>query len=146
MSSLRTVARPFAVALAFAITAAPLAASAEEKAPKPAVVKIDKKEHKGEMPMKSEDFEKMVEERIAQVRSHVEVALQTQPFPDSTKAQIRKDMDAGAETVRAAAKNAGKDGTVTAKEMEAVKNVAFEILSKARGKYLKPAQGEKKGG
>jgi hypothetical protein len=145
MSSLRSVVRPFAAALAFAFIAAPLAASAEETAPKPAVVKIDKKERKGELPMKSEDFEKLVEERIAQVRSHVELALTTQPFPDSTKAQIRKDMDAGAETIRAAAKDAGKDGEVTAKEAEAVKNRAFEILAKARGKYLKPAQKEKKG-
>jgi phosphosulfolactate synthase (CoM biosynthesis protein A) len=75
----------------------------------------------------------------------VELALMTQPFPDSTKAQIRKDMDAGAEAVRAAAKDAGKDGEVTAKEAEAVKNLAFKILAEARGKYLKPAPQPKAG-
>lgn len=149
MSSLRSVVRPFAAALAFAFLAAPLAASAEEKAPekapKPAVVKLDKKERRGELPMKSEEFQKMVDERITQVRSHVELALMAQPFPDSTKEQIRKDMDKGAEAVRAAAKDAGKDGEVTAKEAQAVKDLAFKILAEARGKYLKPASKPKDG-
>ncbi|MDI1479841.1 hypothetical protein [Polyangium sp. y55x31] len=145
MSSLRTFVRPLAFALAFAFAAAPLAASAEEKGKQPKVEKVDKKKHgKGEFPMESARFDEKVEAKIKHAREQMEALLAAHPLPESMKAQIRKDFEAGAAAIRAAAKEAGKDGKVTRDEAKDVKKLAKELKENAREKFGKEARREGK--
>jgi len=145
MSILRTVARPLALALAFAFVSAPLAASAEEGARKPRVEKIDRKKHgEGEFPMDSSKFDQKVEKRIQHAREQMEKILASHPIPDSMKAQIRKDFDAGIAAIRAAAKDAEKDGKVTRDEAKDVRKLAKDLKQSAREKYGKGAKREGK--
>jgi hypothetical protein len=138
MSSLRTFARPLALALAFVFAAAPLAASAEEKAPAPKVEKVDKKKHgKGDFPIESAKFDETVEKKIAHARTRMEEMLAAHPVPEGIKKQIRKDFDAGADAIRAAAKQAGKDGKVTREEAKDVRELARDLKKDAREKYGK---------
>jgi hypothetical protein len=146
MSSLRSFVRPLALALGLAVLAAPLAASAEEKGKQPRVEKIDKKKHgKGEFPMESTRFDEKVEARIKHAREQMEKLLAAHPLlPDATKSQIRKDFEAGAAAIRAAAKDAGKDGKVTRDEAKDVRELAREMKKSAREKYGKGARHEGK--
>ncbi len=141
MSSLRRFVRPLALALAFTALAAPLAASAEEKGKQPRVEKIDKKKHgKGEFPMETVRFDEKVEQRIKHAREQMEQLLAAHPLlPDGMKSQIRKDFEAGASAIRAAAKEAGKDGKVTRDEAKDVRELAKELKEDAREKYGKRA-------
>jgi len=145
MSSLRTLARPLTIALALAFAATPLAASADEKAPAPKVQKIDKKKHgKGEFPIEAAKFDEIVEKRITAARAHMEEMLANHPVPEAMKAQIRKDFEAGAVAIRAAAKEAGKDGKVTRDEAKDVRKLAKDLKEEAREKYGKGKAHEKK--
>ncbi|MDI3283578.1 hypothetical protein [Polyangium sp. 15x6] len=141
MSSLRNIVRPLAFALAFVFATAPLAASAEEKGKAPRVEKVDKKKHgKGEFPMESARFDEKVEEKIKHAREQMESLLAAHPLPESMKAQIRKDFESGAAAIRAAAKEAGKDGKVTRDEAKDVKKLAKELKENAREKFGKEAR------
>ncbi|MDC0748136.1 hypothetical protein [Polyangium mundeleinium] len=141
MSTLRTFVRPLALALAFAFAAAPLAASAEEKGKAPKVEKVDKKKHgKGEFPMDSTRFDEKVEAKIKHAREQMESLLAAHPLPEPMKAQIRKDFEAGAAAIRAAAKEAGKDGKVTRDEAKDVKKLARDLKKTAHEKYGKEAR------
>lgn len=136
MTTLRQFIRPLALALVFATTAAPLAAFADEKTPK--VEKVDKKKHgKGEFPMEAVKFDEIVEKRIAHAREQMENLLAAHPLPDAMKEKIRKDFDAGAAAIRAAAKDAGKDGKVTRDEAKDVRELARDLKDDMREKYGK---------
>lgn len=139
MSNLRTFIRTLAIAAACASIAAPLAASAEEKVDKtPRVEKVAKRHHdKGEFPMTPEKFEKIVEKKIEKTRSKMESILTAAALPDAVKAQVRKDFDAAAAKVRAAAKEAGKDGKVTKEEAKDVRKQARSFVKELRAKYGK---------
>ncbi|MRG92298.1 hypothetical protein [Polyangium spumosum] len=141
MSSLRSFVRPVALAFAFALATAPIAASAEEKGKTPRVEKIDKKKHgKGEFPVDAARFDEKVEAKIKRAREQMEALLAAHPLPESMKAQIRKDFEAGVVAIRAAAKEAGKDGKVTRDEAKDVKKLAKELKKSAREKYGKEAR------
>ena len=128
-SSIRTIVRPVAVALAFALVAAPAAAHAGAK-DKSAEVKKERK-----FPMPAESFNKLVEKRITKAREHLIKALDRHNVPEATKAQATKDFDAGAASVRALSAKVQADGTVTQDEAKQVRDLAKDLKQKAREKY-----------
>jgi hypothetical protein len=141
MSTLRSFARPLALALAFVFTAAPLVASAGTKEPAP-TEEHGKKGHK--FPVDADKFQKHVDKRIEHAKKKLEHILAEHNVPDALKQQIRKDFDDSAAAVRAAAAKAGQDGKVTREEADQVRDLAKDLLHKAREKYGKLVRGEGK--
>lgn len=129
MLSIRNIVRPAAVALAFALAAAPVAAHAEGK-DRSAEVKKERK-----FPMPAESFNKMIEKRITKAREHLVRALDKHNVPEATKAQAKKDFDDGAAAVRALSAKVRADGTVTEDEAKQVRGLAKEMKQKSREKY-----------
>ncbi len=155
----RSFVRPLFVALslAFATTAA-APAFADEPATKPAPAKEEKAkgdaakaEHKKgdqkrphakprrlgaleKFPMKADQFEKVVEKRIEHIKSKVEAALKKHNTSDADKAKVMKEVDDGAVAVRAAAKKAGADGTVTKDEAKTIRDLAKKIRDDVKAK------------
>jgi len=148
MSSLRSFVQTFAIAAACAIIATPLAAGAEEKPKAPRVEKVDKRHHdhdKGEFPMNPTKFTEIVDRKIDLARAQMELILTTNSIPDATKAQIRKDFEAAAVKVRAAAKEAGKDDKVTKDEAKDVRKQGRSFVKELREKYGKDKDNKDKG-
>lgn len=138
MSSLRSFIRTLSIAAACAFITAPLTASAEEKPQAPRVEKVGKRHHdKAEFPMEPTKFSEKVDKKIEHARTQMEAILAANPLPDGVKAQIRKDFDAAVVKVRAAAKDAGKDGKVTKEEAKDVRKEARSITKELRQKYGK---------
>lgn len=138
MSSLRSFIRTLAIASAFAFVAAPLTASADEKPSAPRVEKVSKRHHdKAEFPMEPTKFTEIVERKLEHARTQMELVISAAALPDGVKAQIRKDFDAAAVKVRAAAKEAGKDGKVTKEEAKDVRKDARGFVKQLREKYGK---------
>lgn len=136
MTQFRSFARSFAFAIALATLSVPLLASAEETGKPSKVEKIDKKKHgKGEFPMDPVKFDEAVEKRIEKAREQMESLLAAHPLPDAMKQKIRKDFDEAAAAVRAAAKDAGKDGKVTKKEAKEVRELSHERKAELMKKY-----------
>jgi hypothetical protein len=138
MSSLRSFVRTFAIAAACAFLAAPLAAHAEDKPKTPRVEKVAKRHHdQGEFPMNPTKFTEIVDRKIDLARAQMELLLTANAVPDGVKAQVRKDFDAAAVKIRAAAKEAGKDGKVTKDEAKDVKKQSKSFVKELRAKYGK---------
>jgi Spy/CpxP family protein refolding chaperone len=138
MSTLRSTIRPFAVALTLALTAAPVAAFAQDKAAAPKEHKGDKRHHgKGDLqfPVEGAAFQAHIEARIGKWREKLDAYLASHPVPDTVKAQIRKDFDSGTASVRAAAKEAAKDGQVTREEADGVDKLARDLKREGFQKY-----------
>ena len=129
MFSIRNIVRPAAVALAFALVAAPAAAHAEGK-DRSAEVKKERK-----FPMPAESFNKLIEKRLSMAREHLVKALDKHNVPEATKAQAKKDFDDGAAAVRALSAKVQADGTVTKEEAKQVRGLAKDLRQKAREKY-----------
>ena len=146
MSSLRSFIQTFAIAAACAFIATPLAAHAEEKPKAPRVEKVDKRHHdhdKGEFPMNPTKFSEIVDRKIDLARAQMELILTTNSIPDAVKAQIRKDFEAATVKVRAAAKEAGKDGKVTKDEAKEVRKQGRSFVKELREKYGKDKDKDK---
>ncbi len=138
MSSLRSFIRTFVIASACAFIAAPLTASADEKPSVPRVEKVSKRHHdKAEVPMEPTKFTEIVDRKIDHARKQMELILSTAALPDGVKAQVRKDFETAAVKVRAAAKEAGKDGKVTKEEAKDVRHEARGFVKQLREKYGK---------
>lgn len=136
MSSLRSFIQTFAIAAACAFIATPLTARAEDKPKAPRVEKVDKRTHEqAEFPMNPAKFSEIVDRKIDLARAQMELILVAHPVPDATKTQIRKDFEAAAAKLRAAAKEAGKDGKVTKDEAKDVRKQAKEFVKELRAKY-----------
>jgi len=136
MSSLRSFIRTLAIASAFAFIAAPLTASADEKPKAPRVEKVSKRHHdKAEFPMEPTKFTEVVDRKIEHARTKMEAILTAAAVPDTVKTQVRKDFEAAAVKVRAAAKEAGKDGKVTKEEAQDVRKEARSFVKQLRDKY-----------
>lgn len=86
-------------------------------------------------PIKADAFKQLVEQRIAKAREHLDKALDKHQVPDAMRAQIKKDFDAGATAVRAAASRVSADGEVTKTEAKEVRDLAKDLKQKAREKY-----------
>lgn len=138
MSSLRSFIRTLAIAAACAFITAPLAAHAEDKPKAPRVEKADKRHHdKNQFPMEPKKFDEVVERKIDHARTTMEALMTANALPDAVKAQIRKDFDSMAGKVRAAAKEAEKDGKVTKDEAKDVRHQAKGFVKDLRAKYGK---------
>ena len=139
MSSLRSFIQTLAIAAACAFVATPLAARAEDKPQAPRVEKVDKRHHddKGDFPMNPTKFSEIVDRKIDLARAQMELILTANSVPDAVKAQIRKDFEAAAVKVRAAAKEAGKDGKVTKDEAKDVRKEGKSFIKGLRAKYGK---------
>jgi hypothetical protein len=87
--------------------------------------------------MESAKFSEIIERRIERARAKMERILSNGSVPDGAKAQIRKDFDAAAVKVRAAAKSAGSDGKVTKEEAKDVRKQARGMVKELRAKYGK---------
>lgn len=154
MSSIRTVARSIALALSLAVAAAPAAALADDSgSAAPADAKGGQhgkrrgeeqgKKGKRGFPVEAAKFQKMVEKRISKAREKVERVMEKRGVPEATRAQIRKELEAGAVFVRAAAQRAGADGSVTREEAQQVRDLAKDLKQKAREK-LGAGKGKRK--
>ena len=156
----RTFVRPLFVALSLALAttaAAPAFADGPDAKPAPAKEEKGKGDKaKGEhakganargdkakirrlgalekFPMKADKFEKTVEKRIEHVKAKVKAALEKLNIPDADKAKVMKEVDEAAATVRAAAKKAGSDGTVTKDEAKTVRDLAKKIRDDIKAK------------
>lgn len=162
MSSIRTLVHSVALALSFAIAAAPAVALADDSGrPAPAEGKKDgehgkhhgkRGERKGrgqgerpQLPMDAKKFQELVEKRIAKAREHLEGAMERHSVPEPIRAQVRKEFDAGAAEIREAAKRAGADGTVTKEEAKEVRELSRELRREAREKFQGAGKGKGKG-
>lgn len=138
MSSLRTFIKALAIAAACSFIATPLVARAEDKPKAPRVEKVDKQKHgKGEFPMESAKFSEIVEAKIQLARSQMEMILTANSVPDAVKAQVRKDFEAAAIKIKAATKEAGKDGKVTKDEAKDIRHQSKSFIKEVREKYGK---------
>lgn len=104
------------------------------------VAKGDKAREKN-FPMKADAFIGKVNERITKMRDRLDKRMDDQGLTQEKQKEALAKFDAQAEKVRAAAKTAGEDGTVTAEEAKSVHKQAKEL----RGKHHKGKKGEGKG-
>lgn len=143
----RSFARPLFVALslAFASTAAaPAFADGANNKPAPAENAKDKGKamrpkklrlgNVEKFPMAAEKFTKRIEERISHVKAKLEQAFKKNNTSDADKAKLNKEFEDGANVIRAAAKKAGADGTVTADEAKEVRAAAKKLAEQMRAK------------
>lgn len=151
----RSFARPLFVALslAFASTAAaPAFADGANNKPAPAENAKSKREATRpkklrlgaleKFPMAADKFVKRVEERLSHVKTKLEAAFKKHSTSDADKARINKELEKSSEAIRAAAKKAGADGTVTAEEAKQVKELAKKLAEDMRSKFPRE-KGEK---
>lgn len=129
MLSIRTIIRPVIAALALSVFAAPMVAHAEGKDRSAEV-----KKERPKFPMPAESFNKHIEKRLAKAREHLVKALDKHNVPEATKAQVKKDFDAGAAAVRSLSAKVAADGTVTKEEAKEVRVLAKDLKEKARTK------------
>lgn len=142
MSSIRTLVRSVALALSLAVAAAPAAAFADNSG---SAAPAEAKGKKGKrFPIEAAKFQKSVEKRLDKARQKLERAMEKRGVPEATRAQVRKELEAGAVMVRAAAQRAGADGTVTAEEAKQVRDLAKNLKKTAREK-LGAGKGKGKG-
>lgn len=140
MKSIQSIVRPVVVALAFAVCAAPVAAFAGDRQPAAG----EAKQGKRHFPMTAESFNKRIEARITHMRERLTQMLAARKVPEAKQAEIKKDFEAGATAIRAAASRAGADGSVTKAEAKEVRDLAKDLKRKAREKYM-PGKGHGKG-
>jgi hypothetical protein len=149
MISIRTFCRPLAAAsVLFALTAIPAAAFAcdeHEKTSADAGKDQKAKRRDKNFPLKTDEFKQMVEKRIAKTRERLTQVLTEHNVPEGIQAQVKKEFENGANTVRAAAARVGADGKVTKEEAKEVKELAKDLKRKAREKFQMGRKGEKKG-
>lgn len=138
MSSIRTLVRSIAIALSLAVAAAPAAALADDSG---SAAQGKKGKH---FPIEAAKFQKSVEKRLSKARERLERAMEKRGVPEATRAQVRKELEAGSVMVRAAAQRAGADGTVTAEEAKQVRDLAKKLKKTAREK-LGAGKGKGKG-
>jgi tellurite resistance protein len=132
MFQMSSLARSVAVALALAIGVAPLAASAQEKGKQEQAGKRREKH----FPMKADEFKKHVEKRITRSIEKLDKVLAKRNVPAAKRAEIKKDAEAAAVLVRAAAARVAADGSVTKEEAKEVRALAKDLKKKARAKHL----------
>jgi hypothetical protein len=95
------------------------------------------KEKGKHFPMASVKFKEIVEKRIAKVKERIADRMDKRNVPADKQKEIMAEVDAGAARVRAAADQAGKDGTVTAEEAKTVRAVVKDVRKDAREKLGK---------
>ena len=92
------------------------------------------KDHEKKFPMKADVFMQKVNTRIAKMQERVTKRMEERKVPEEKRKVILAKFSTTAVQVRAAAKAAGDDGTVTAEEAKGVRKVAKELRGKHKGK------------
>lgn len=96
-------------------------------------------------PMPAAEFQKNVEARIAKRKDKLTEKMAERKVPADKQREVLAEFDAGAAKVRAAATQAGKDGTVTLDEAKEVHKIAKEQRKEVRAKLGKKGKKAKKG-
>lgn len=99
-------------------------------------------------PMKSDEFSRRIENRIAKTREKVAAMLEKRKVSEAERTAAMKRFDEGASRVRGAATEAGKDGTVTLDEAKHVREIAKDerkAMRKEVAEHRKDKKGNKKG-
>ena len=91
--------------------------------------------HEKKFPMNGDTFTQKVNERLSKMQERLTKRLEKRNVPAERRQEATSKFNAGAERVRAAAKAAAADGTVTADEAKAVHKLSKELRGhKAKGK------------
>jgi hypothetical protein len=136
MLRVTTIARSAAAALAFALTAVPLTALADDGRAAPAHGHHGVRDEAAKkFPMRPEAFKELVAHKTDKARVHMEELLVAKKLPDAVAAQVRKDFEAGAAKVKAAADKVAAKGSVTLADAKEVKKLAHELIAEARQRY-----------
>ena len=135
MLRIATIARSAAAALALALTVAPLAAHADEPARGHHGRDGVRDEHAKKFPMRPEAFRELVAHRTDKARVKMEEVLAGRKLPDAVAAAVRKDFEAGAAKVKAAAEKAATKGSVTLEDAKEIRKLAQELIADARTRY-----------
>lgn len=88
-------------------------------------------------PMPAAEFQKHVETRIAKRKEKLTEKMTERKVPAEKQKAVLAEFEAGAAKVRAAATEAGKDGTVTLAEATEVHKIAKEQRKEVRSKLGK---------
>lgn len=88
-------------------------------------------------PMPAAEFQKHVEARIAKRKDKLTEKMAERKVPADKQKEVLAEFEAGSTKVRAAAAQAGKDGTVTLDEAKDVHKVAKEQRKEIRSKLGK---------
>jgi hypothetical protein len=146
MLRIQTIARSAAAALALALTAAPLTALADEPA---AGAHHDhgraREDHAKMFPMRGEAFRELVARRTDKAREHMDRMLAARKLPDALAAQVRRDFEAGAAKVKAAAEKVAQKGSVSLEDAREIRKLARDLIAEARAKYGLPKGEHPKG-
>jgi hypothetical protein len=138
--------RPLAAALVLAVAVPATAfANTNGKPGDGSAERVRGGDHAKNFPMKAADFKAHAEKRFAKQKDKLEGILAKKNVPEAKRAQIRKDVEAGMATVRAAIDKAAADGTVTADEAKQVRTVAKDAKRKAMEKNGIEWKGKGKG-
>lgn len=105
--------------------------------------KAGKGEAKRHFPMAGAEFTEKLDQRIGKRRERVVERMKKHDVPAATQKEILADFDAGAEKIRAAGKEAAKDGTVTQDEAKTVHGVVKEVKKSLREEHGKGKAGGK---
>ena len=147
MTHIPSFFRPLAVALCLAFAVAPAAAFAgSESAPAGAKVKDEAgKKKRVNFPIPAEQFTKHLEKRIEKARGRMESRMKEKNLPEADRAARRKAFDTSANEVRAAAKRAVQDGTVTKDEAKEVRKLGKGMKQAGHDKTKGHKHGKKPG-
>ncbi len=135
MFSIGSLVRPVAAAVALSLGIVPTALAEGGKGKDRGGLVEEGKKGEHQFPMKAADFMQLDEKRISRALSHLDRKLDKHNVPAVVKTQIKKDFDAGAAKIRAAATKAGADGTVTKEEAKDVRELAKDLKQAAQEKY-----------
>jgi hypothetical protein len=128
-----------AIALSLALSFAPLVHAEEAEG------STGHGSHRLHYPMKSEDFKKVIEKRIAGVKNAIDKKLERHGVSPDRRAQIRHTVDVAATDLRAAVEKVGSDGVVTKEESVKVKSLADKLRGKVRKQLREEKNAQKKG-
>ncbi|AKT44115.1 hypothetical protein [Chondromyces crocatus] len=110
-------------------------------------VGVGKAKGPGDMPkpMTAKAFQERVEARLQETRAHLEEAMSKHDVPAPVRADVRKELDAGAVLLREAVKRVTADGQVTREEAQQVRELSRELRHESREKLRPVMKGPRSG-
>jgi hypothetical protein len=95
--------------------------------------------------MKSDEFKKLIEKKIATVKNAIEKKLERHGVSADRRTEVRHTVDVAATDLRAAVEKACGDGVVTREEGAKVKALAQKLRGRVRQELRKEKNARKKG-
>ena len=142
----RSMIRPLFVALSLAFATTAAAPAFADGADAKATEHHKEGKAKGKekhFPIAADKFDKMVDKHISKAKEKLETKLTEHKVEADKKAQILKGFDDGAALIRAAAKRAEKDGTVTKDEAKEIRGMVKTLRQELHAKFA-PKKADKK--